>query len=192
MGNKEYSPEIRDTQTGSTLDNVNASDLIAVSGATQAAGQAPLGEPPPNYDVRATFDSRFVNAYDFNMSTSAPATSAAPWVIEFTVPLGYRAIPRRWEVIYQGITGPISPADSTVTLQSNGVSLPYNGPIIIGSGGTVRSFFLCEEGSTFGMTGFNGDAPSSNVTVSINVYGNLIPTSDVQLPYMAANRIPGT
>jgi len=150
--------------------------------------QAPLGEPPTDFDVRCVFDSRIVNGYDFNMSAAFSQPSGGSWSVTFQVPNGYRIVPREWTVQYDSaVTGPSG--NSTVNLTQQGAAVPYNQNIIIGmsTDEPIKSFFLCEENTSFGITGIN-----SNVTVtttgSVTVYGNLIPVSDVALPLSVSNQ----
>jgi hypothetical protein len=154
--------------------------------------QAPLGEPPSAFDVRSTYDSRPVNAYDFNYSAFLPSQNLinTPWEFTFNVPNGYRAVPRKWDVFYD--TPPSGPSyNSTVTLLQQGAAVPNNGPIIIGMGTSdpIESFFICEENTTFGISGnVVGTVNSTQDSViSVNVYGNLIAVSEVALPFSVAN-----
>jgi len=153
---------------------------------------SPIGEPQGDYDVRSVYDSRPVNAYDFNFSGFATYTigiTPIGWEVQFTVPPGYRAIPKEWSVWYDRPA--INPASaSTVSVLQNGTNLPNNQNIIIGQGTTLplKTFFICEEGTTFGMTGTQQSAGTPITTnVNVQVWGTLIPVSEVALPYTAAN-----
>jgi hypothetical protein len=182
----EFAEQREEWQAGADLDQPG-SDLLQDSTAVTAMQQAPLGEPPVDFDVRCVYDSRIVNGYDFNFSSPISASSTTGWSATFTVPVGYRAVPRKWSVQFdQVITGAAS--GSTATIQQNGAGLANNGPIIIGMGtdGPIETFFLCEENTTFGIAGQNTNAVIS-YTGAVNVYGNLIPVSQVALPMAAAN-----
>jgi len=164
---------------------IPGSDLLKDDSSVDAMRAAPLGEPPTDFDVRAVFDSRFINSYDFNLSLAVSIASNVTWVATFNVPTGYRAIPRKWSVQFD--SPPLGPAAANnVTLQQNGADVPNNGPIIIGAGtdDPIDSFYLCEENTTFGITGIN----QVNTEVNVNVYGNLLAVSDVALPLSISNQ----
>lgn len=187
----EFAEQRGDWQTGASYDQPG-SDLLQDDASVAAMQQTPLGEPPTAFDVRSTYDSRPVNGYDFNYSAHFPSRNLInnPWSIQFVVPNGYRAVPRKWDVFFD--SPPAGPSyNSTVTLLQNGAALPNNGPIIIGMGtnDSIDSFFICEENTTFGMSGnVVGVANTTQDSViSVNVYGNLLPVSDVALPFSIAN-----
>lgn len=192
-GNHEYAQEIGDAQAPPDMSDVGASDMALVQRSVDEMQRTPLGEPRVGFDVRAVYDSRPVNGYDFNLSASTDNVTTSAWVIAFNVPNGYRMVPREWQVIYD--SPPPGPStNSIVTLQQNGANLPNNGPIIIG-GGTglpIKSFFICEENTTFGITGRNTNLISGTNKVIINVYGNLLAVTDVALPFEVTNRKFGT
>lgn len=186
IGNDEFAQQHGDHQIAADPGDASA-DMAGVNRAVQDMNAAPLGEPESDYDVRSVYDSRPVNAFDFNLAGTATDGSGVGWSITFQVPNGYRAVPKKWEVVFDNPPpGPV--ASSTVTILSNGAALPYNSGIIIGTGGTVDTFFLCEENSTFGIKGHNSNIFAGNVPVSVNVWGQLIPVSDVALPFTASNR----
>ena len=188
----EFAEQHGDWQTGASVDQAG-SDLLQDDASVAAMQKAPLGEPPSAFDVRCTYDSRIVNGYDFNFSQFITSQNLInnPWEMQFMVPNGYRAVPRKWDVMYD--TPPVGASyNSTVTLLQQGAALPNNGPIIIGMGTgdePIDSFFVCEENTTFGITGnvvgtFNTTQDS---VISVNVYGNLIPVSEAALPFSIAN-----
>lgn len=188
----EWSDTRGDYQAPPDFNNSAGADLLGDAGATAEMLSTPLGEPPSDFDVRSVYDSRPINAYDFNFSGTAEEVDTFPWTIAFTVPNGYRAVPREWHVFFDNPpTGPASA--STVTLQQNGSGLPNNGPIIIGMGtgsDPIKSFFVCEENTTFGISGNVDTANSGHASLmSVNVYGNLIPVSEVALPFSIANKL---
>jgi hypothetical protein len=190
---QEYAWEIGDVQATSDSSDQAGADLLNVDASINSMTQAPLGNPPLDFDVISTYDSRPVNAYDFNFSASVTATLGVVWTMTFNVPPGYRAVPREWDVTYD--TPFVGPSNgSTVSLLQGSAGVPNNGPIIIGSGtfDPIKSFFICEEQTTFGITGIaigggaNGVGPNTS-NVSVNVWGNLIPVSEVALPFTVAN-----
>lgn len=186
----EFAEQIGDWQATASYDQPG-SDLLADDAAVAQMQRAPLKEPLSDYDVRATFDSRFINGYDFNfaaVATDNNTGSGTGWEVSFNVPVGYRAIPRKWSFTFDALaTGPAGA--SLASLSQAGAAVPNNQDIIIGMGGVeVDSFYLCEENTTFGAFGKNSNfALNTAYTVNVNVYGNLIPVSDVALPLTASN-----
>jgi hypothetical protein len=161
------------------------SDLLLDDAAVASMQAAPLGEPPSDFDVRCVYDSRPVNGYDFNYSAQVSIASGVAWSTAFNVPNGYRIVPRKWQVQFDSL--PLGPlAGNFVSLQQNGANVPNNGPIIVGMGTDepIESFFLCEENTTFGISG----VANQNTNANINVYGNLIPVTDVALPLSVSNQ----
>lgn len=187
----EYSESRDDFQAPPDFNDTGGADVAGVDFAVTSLYQTPLGEPPTEFDVRCVYDSRPVNGYDFNLSSAIVLSgSATSWAVTFNVPNGYRMVPREWQVIYDNPPAIVA-ANSTVSLQQNGAGVPNNQGIIIGSGTTlpIKSFYVCEENTTFGITGF---VSTGNVTGAVNVYGNLIAVSEVALPFAVANRKYGT
>src|SRR5262245_22300833 len=76
-------------------------DVRASTGALGDFNRTPAGEPDLKYDVRSTFDSRPVNAYDFNTTGRFyfPGADETPLTEQFgvfVVPEGFVAIARKW------------------------------------------------------------------------------------------------
>jgi hypothetical protein len=191
---EEFSEQRGDWQTGASLD-IPGADLLKDDYAVASMLQAPLGEPPTDFLVRSVYDVRPVNGYDFNYSAGFDEVDAFVWSAQFNVPNGYRAIPRKWTVYFDN--PPLGPASiSTATLLQNGAAVPNNDNIIIGMGtgsDPIESFFICEENTTFGIQGLVDASNSSHSsTMSVNVYGNLIPVTEVSLPFSIANQINQT
>ncbi len=70
-----------------------ASDIAIATDSGDQADVAPLGTPPKGYDVRAVYDSRPVQGYDFNIAVSTALGETNPFV-SMTVPNGYIAVLR--------------------------------------------------------------------------------------------------
>ena len=194
----EFAEQRGDWQTNASLDLPGA-DLLQDDASVSAMQSAPLTTPSVDFEVRSVYDSRPINAYDFNFSgasefnaPSFPGT-VATWQITFTVPTGYRAVPREWDVFFDDPPD-IKASDNVVSLQQNGANIPNNGPIIVGSGTgarPIKSFFVCEENTTFGIQGAVtlGINSTQSSTISVNVHGNLIPVSDCALPFTIADQL---
>jgi hypothetical protein len=194
----EFAEQRGDWQTNASLD-IPGADLLGQEASTQAMQATPLTPPNVDYEVRSVYDSRPINAYDFNFSAATEFTSPpdpgtiATWEATFTVPTGYRAVPRDWDVFFDTPPNVIA-SKSTVTLQQQGAAVPNNGPMIIGMGTgptPIKSFFICEENTTFGIQGsINvGVNSTQSSTISINVHGNLIPVTDCALPFTIADQL---
>lgn len=183
----EFDEQRQDWQAEASFEQPG-SDLLQDASSTQAMLEAPLGEPKSDFDVRCVYDSRVVNGYDFNYSAAITGSSSVGWEATFNVPNGYRIVPREWIVQFDTVFSGQA-KNSTATIQQGGAALPNNGPIIIGMGTNdpIKTFFLCEENTTFGIAGFNFNA-NTGYTGAVTVYGNLIPVTDVALPLAVSNQ----
>jgi hypothetical protein len=184
----EFAEQREEWQAQPSLDQPGA-DLLQDAASVASMQQAPLGEPKSDFDVRCVYDSRIVNGYDFNYSAAIHGSSSVGWSATFNVPNGYRIIPRKWNVIFD-IVIPGAAANSIASLQQQDSAVPNNQNIIIGMGtgdNPIESFFLCEENTTFGISGFNSNA-STGYTGAVTVYGNLIPVTDAALPLSVSNQ----
>ncbi|MGH7744386.1 MAG: hypothetical protein ACREQ5_06130, partial [Candidatus Dormibacteria bacterium] len=133
------------------------------------------------------------NAFDFNFTQvlGIDGTSSNGTFFTFLCPLGYRAVPRKWHIFFDSAPGGTA-ANTTGTLLNNNVAVPSNTNIILGGTGTgdtpLESFFVVEENTLFGiqivLTGIVGIF-STNVLV----YGNLLPVTNVALPFEVTNAI---
>lgn len=213
--NLEWQPTIRDIQWGPGLDTAGPVDLLALEDAKTDMYQAPLVPEVLNYDVRAVYNSRPINAYDFNFcANSLIVNNNTLWVVGWQVPLGFRAVVREFEVQYDQDTGgpfggslvfPLEgmypstfgpnpqtsgPVTPTVQTALAGAGFPVlNNAKAIGSGGTIKTFFIVEEGAWFGIQGITSNIGSQG-TCTINAYGNFIPIRDEQLPFVVGNQKP--
>ena len=210
----EWRLTIRDHQWG-CYDWAPAIDLLMLADAENDLAATPLDYQTLDYDVRSTYDSRPINAYDFNLcsGTLSGINSNIAWMVGWQVPLGYRAVVRRFDVQYDSdVGGPygnsviwplqglypatVQPAPQLLAVSTpqfnmavytnNEVGFPVPNNIkSIGSGGSIDVFFIIEEGTWFGLAGSN--ANQLNGTANVNVYGQLIPVRNEQLPYVVGN-----
>jgi hypothetical protein len=188
----EFSEQRGDWQTNASID-IPGADLLGDDSAITAMQATPLGMPPTDFDVKCIYDSRPLNGYDFNFSASQEITSNVPWSFNFDVPNGYRIVPREWDVFFDTPIATQS-SNSTVTLTQQNAGVPNNSGIIVGMGTgsrPIKSFFVCEENTQFGISGIVGMGSNATQTtnLSVNVYGNLIPVTEVSLPFCVANDI---
>lgn len=190
---QEWSSERGDVQAPPDSSGINAGDLSNADTAVAEMQRTPLGEPKTEYDVRSIYDSRPVNAYDFNFSqvvNSTFGTLGTSFLITFQTPTGYRAVPKEWDVqLSPPYTGNV-PATTQLFLQQGGLDLLNNGPIEIGMGTffPIKSFFICEEQTTFGVRGTTNLIGSVAQPITVKVWGTLIAVSDAALPFSIANK----
>jgi hypothetical protein len=81
-----------------------------------------------------------------------------------------------------GIGGNVEFANS-----GNGVPVANSQYVTIGSGDEFDTFFIVEEGTWFGLMGQNNNITMGGGFVSVNCYGQLIPTNQLELPYCIGN-----
>lgn len=222
--NIEWQPYIQDKQWGPGInyDQLPSADLIDLEALKDDLENAPLGDGPNNYDVRATYDSRLVNSYDFHFAQlNALVIFNEIWTAGFMVPYGYRAVVRKIKVVYDNDLGgpygnswiiPLAnttpPGSAVITVNSpygniqqffysstsiaTGSGVPNNTQIPVGAGDTIDTFFLVEEGTWFGCMGQDSNIePIGAPTMSIDIYGQLIPSENMQLPFAIGNPIGG-
>ena len=178
--------------------NASGADLLGDASATAAMYATPLGEPPSDFDVRSVYESRPVNAYDFNYSSATPVTGANStgeqvlWATSFSAPNGYRAVPKKWDIAFDPPYAVGVPFDSTVNITQANAAVPNNQNLILGTGTDepIETFFVCEENTTFGASGSTSlVATGYTVNVNVNVWGTLIPVSEVSPPFCIANQV---
>jgi hypothetical protein len=157
--------------------------------------RTPIADPPGLYDVRCIYDSRPPNAYDFNLTQTINSGDVTPnSVFTFQVPAGYRAVPREWRIVVNPMPFLSSTAAEDaiqLVLQTNGADMLFNTQSI-GSGmtGPMRSFFIVEEIAPFGcrIVDPGGLLIAAGSSITVNVYGNLLPVTNVALPFEVTNR----
>lgn len=193
---EEFAEQRGDWQTNASLDLPGA-DLLGQDAAIIAMQQSPVSMPPVEFEVHSVYDSRLINSYDFNFSGTAEVTvtnDTVVWAINFNAPNGYRVVPREWDIFFDNPLQ-IKSSNSTVLLTQNNAGVPNNGPIIVGMGTgsrPIKSFFLVEENTTFGVIGSitSTSATPQSTTISVNCYGNLIPVTDSALQFAIADVVP--
>lgn len=144
----------------------------------------PLGEPPVDVDIRSVYDVRPIQAFDFNTTVIATsgggsASSFGILTTQFTVPLGYVAVVRKWHTSFTSPQPPITYRGQVLmTIRSNNADLPNNVDIPVGlESDFVESFFIVDEGGLIGARFdiANPGTPSvAAFDVNCHIYGNLI------------------
>lgn len=153
----------------------------------------PPGDPNLKFDVRSIFDSRPVNAYDFNISAAvelaAPGTTT---FTVFTVPKGFVAIPRRWFFFIDPLFSLSSRAAILVTPQINNVDVQNNTDFPIGneSDDLLHTFFVVDELLKVTMRVVVADTLTSPI-LHVSVNGNFLAKRNVPPNFEIANPCGG-
>jgi hypothetical protein len=162
-----------------------------VDSARTAYDNTPIGPIPFAYDVRAVFDSRPVNGYDFNIVVSTSGELVNPITISFTVPNGYVAVLKR---VISFIESPIPASalrsDVLLTLLLNQGVVPNNANIPVGieQDDLVRCFVIADQGSVLSARLVVSAAILAlTPTYTIQFYGNLLQKTNIPTPFEVAN-----
>jgi hypothetical protein len=153
-----------------------------------AMARAPIGEPKSAFDVRCTYDSRPLNGFDFNLTQIFEESTDTTITASFLVPVGYRAVPRKWRIVFVPATL-YEVSEVTVFFTNNGADVPYNS-VCIGNGTTdpLDTFYLAEESSPFGCRIVLTPPVVVLAGLVVQVYGNYLPVTNVALPFEVTNR----
>jgi len=166
-------------------DPIDNSGRLSGTKETALARTSP-GEPRTKFGVRCVYDSRPVSAYDANFSTATTTVEGGTnRVASFLVPSGYRFVAREVNIQFD-TPPPVVLSTLQGFLTANGADVPNNS-FFVGSGCTVKCFFVVEENSPFGIriSDLNGDISGNTV---VQIYGNLLPITGVALPFEVTNR----
>lgn len=174
--------------------NAGPADMARAKTLTADMYATPPGEPPSDFDVRSIYDSRPVNAYDFNLVGNSGEIAAGPnsATVLFTVPNGFVAIPRKWIIWYEPGVVFTSPSDSLATIITSGADLPYNADIPIDdyTDSPLETFYVVNENQEFGVRIAYSDAVPANTIIFVHVYGNLLPKVGAVAPqFQVANEV---
>lgn len=118
--------------------------------ARTALDATPLGPVRLGYDVRSVFDSRPVNAWDFNIPVTFAGEPSNPVTVSFTVPNGLVAVLRRVITFLEDpIPADVLRKDVLLTLLLNQGVVPNNESIPVGveQDGLVNCFVVADQGS---------------------------------------------
>jgi hypothetical protein len=146
---------------------------------TGAMMRAPAGEPGVGSDVRSVYDSRPVNAFDFNIPVTATGGENGfgdePLTCEFTVPLGFVLVLRRIHHYSDNLPPLPSRGDVVATLLRDGAAVPYNEDIPVGveSDDLMHFFQVYDENAKVGVRFSYASSTPDDVTA--HFYGNLLP-----------------
>jgi hypothetical protein len=195
-------------------------DMARSDAVRKAAAEAGIGGPVLDYGVRGVYDSRPVNAIDFNQTYLLNLANAYNFVAQpamLQVPQGRVAVLRRVEFSDPGsVTGIVSAytfpsvvADNLLlvdyyvqVLRNAGVVQPidmrvpgtvgfnYKDAIPIKGGDSIDTFLIYDEGEQIGLNFYLSSAAVGEVFVKL--YGNLLPKTGVPANFEIANKAAGT
>lgn len=177
---RQYGPDVHTTpgdqlRTQSAVDNMQS---------------APRGEPPKAFDVRAVYDSRPVQGFDFNITASDAVGERTTFVLGFEVPSGYVCVLRRLHHSSTPTPVIVGRSDIQVTLLVNNASVRYNQSIPVGveSDDIVECFVIADEFSQvqaqFDLT---ADVAAINFTMYAQFYGQFLLKTGIPYQFEVAN-----
>lgn len=184
----QYAPDAR-SASGVNSAGTAQLDALAVT---------PRGEPPKAFDVRATYDSRPVQGFDYNIHATAAysinSEAGATIDVSVTVPRGYIMVQRQFRHWFNPAPAYDSREQVLVSFLVAGAAVPYNQQIPIGieSDTLANTFFIADElqvvTARIYMDYLPGNAgPTLTGTVNVVFYGNLIMKTGVPSPFEVAN-----
>jgi len=154
----------------------------------------PRGEPPKAFDVRATYDSRPVQGFDYNIPDSVAASivdeTTLTVELSFIVPRGYVAVQKRFRHWFNPVPAIASREQCRVSFLISGAGVPYNELIPIGVESDVLSdgFFIADELQTVTARVIVSNLGFTlSTTLYCVFYGNLILKTGVPSPFEVAN-----
>lgn len=168
-------------------------------GARQTAFQsAPLGDVPGAYDVRSVYDSRPVNAADFNICTSADLSGVetTPGTLKMTVPRGYVAVLRRVRTAVEPAPAISFRRQIQATLTHNGATVPNQQSIFVGAeqDSLLECWVIADELDTLGVNlsyfetdGTTPQAFPADTVGEAQFYGQLLVKTGRSINYEIAN-----
>lgn len=159
--------------------------------ARDAYDQTPIGTVPLAYDVRAIYDSRPINAYDFNIPVSASGELTNPITISFTVPNGYVCVLKRViTFIEDPIPSPAKRSDVLLTLLLNQGVVPNNENIPIGveQDSLVNCFVIADQGSVLSARlTVSAAVLAGSSTYWVQFYGQFLQKTNIPASFEIAN-----
>lgn len=169
-----------------------ASDMASVGVKSLEASRAPIGEPPLDYSVRSVYDSRPVNATDFNRYATGlfgdPHTGTVGVVTFPAVPEGYIFVIREFFVWVE--TTPIlsNRSDIQMTPQVNGADDVFTRDVPVGAGNDtpIKCFLIVNEFLTYGVK-FTINVALGNSLFNVWAYGNVLVKSGRPPQFEIAN-----
>lgn len=155
--------------------------------------RTPIGSPPKPVDVRSVYDTRPVNAFDFNIPASAATVStSSSSTVFFQVPEGFIAVLRNFDIWFEPNPVGVNRSNFTWSLQLNGGDYPYNIGVPFGIGIDRETvFLLANEFNTIGLR-ISTVAPGVFVAgfAFARFYGNFLLKSGLPPSLEIGNLVP--
>lgn len=179
-----YSPEEEFTQRDPPPEPASYQTPGETAGdASRAqADVTPLGIPRADHTVRSTYDSRPVDAFDFNVVLTNEPASPGLNTYNFIVPLGYTAVLREFRLFFDPV--PVVGATDVTALilrNGNGYSLfqgnPASGEFAMGDGTNfdpIKLFMTADENDSIGVTVDLNVAIPIGTDIFVHFHGNLL------------------
>lgn len=172
-------------QTFNPADAASIAKTATATGAKVAPALAKaIGSPPVEQHVRAVFDSRPINSYDFRQLVTDSTGYAAAFLstMQMQVPPGYIAILREYMISFFTGAGVVVAAASSTTVGPcrNGIPLAWAAatlePSMHAPGAPITCFSLADEKEFLGVMVNYSAVPAPAITsIKVELYGNLIP-----------------
>jgi hypothetical protein len=167
--------------------------MSAMAKARTDQENTPLGSPPKPVDVRSVYDTRPINAFDFNISASASVNSVSPSAtLFFSVPQGFICVLRNFDIWFE--PNPVASDRSAFqwSLQLNGGDFPYNLNVPFGIAVDRETcFMIANEFNTVGLRITLGTAAEfADGTIFGRFYGNFLLKSGLPSALEIGNLVP--
>lgn len=175
-----------------------------------SADSAPLGTPGIDYDVRSIYDSRPVNAKDFNLWFEFGIQEAALDLITFrrcfAVPFGYVAVVREVTFLFEPVEVVDGTYDGTARILVDGNNVdpmvvkvvPFSAGltnvvqtagILWQSGQPIKTFTLADQEQFIGVdVELANDQEALQDTFQVGFYGQFLQRTNVPTQFQAANK----
>lgn len=159
--------------------------------------KTPLGAPPKPVDVRSVYDTRPINAFDFNISDSATteASVTTQVILSFQVPEGFVCVLRNFDVWFEPNPVILNKSEILWSLQLNGGDFPYNLSIPMGIAVDRETcFMIANEFNTVGVR-ITGAVPGASQPFATGFafarfYGNFLLKSGLPASLEIGNLVP--
>lgn len=164
----------------------------ALNKARDDAAKTPLGQPPKPVDVRSVYDTRPVNAFDFNISASdATLSTDTQASLFFQVPEGFVCVLRNFDIWMEpGPTG-LERSAFLWSLQLNGGDYPYNLNVPFGvMVDRETCFMIANEFNTVGLRIVANGGVFPIGSVFARFYGNFLLKSGLPPNLEIGNLVP--
>lgn len=164
----------------------------ALNKARDDASRTPLGQPPKPVDVRSVYDTRPVNAFDFNIpATAATASTDSQASLFFQVPEGFICVLRNFDIWFEPTPIGLERSAFLWSLQLNGGDYPYNIGVPFGIAIDRETvFMIANEFNTVGLriAANGGSFPIG--AVKCRFYGNFLLKSGLPPNLEIGNLVP--